>query len=686
MASQRISMLLLLVLALIFGMSTVGVHPVATTTGAIHFDQEDEQTLSVTLEPFISNLSSPVFLTHSRDGSGRLFCVEQPGRIRIVQNNTLLATPFLDISAKVLFGGERGLLGLTFHPDFKTNRRFFVDYTRQTDGATVISEFTASEANPNLASSTERVLLTIAQPFANHNGGWIDFGPDGFLYIGMGDGGSAGDPQNNAQNLESLLGKMLRIDVDRGSPYGIPADNPFAGSLPGRDEIYAYGLRNPWRCAFDRKTNELYAADVGQNKLEEVDLITKGGNYGWRLMEGSQCFNPATNCSQTGLIPPILEYGRSEGCSITGGYVYRGKSYPALDGLYLYGDYCQGTIWGFAAGKNTVLARSGLRITSFGEDETGELYVVAANGTVSRLVGPAAQQGCVLTCPANITVTDADGDGFETVSFPEPGKEGPCGQIEAEPASGTRFPVGTTTVTWRSRSVVGNATCTFTVRVNPGAGGSDTTPPVVTVLSPNGGEVLIVGSEATIKWTSSDNVAVTRQNVLVVSEFTDIAPLVVASGLNGSAQSFTWKVTGFPSPARVQVQAQDAVGNMGSDVSNSTFGIATPDTIAPTVRVLTPNGGEKVRAGNILTVTWQSADNIGVVSQTVALSADGGVTFPNILATGLLGNIQTLAYSIPDTQGKVKTARIRVTAQDTAGNQGSDTSDANFVIKKKKPQ
>ncbi|HNG96608.1 MAG TPA: PQQ-dependent sugar dehydrogenase, partial [Acidobacteriota bacterium] len=238
-------------------------------------------TPTITLERVVGGLSSPLLATHARDTSGRLFLVEQPGRIRIFQNGTLLETPFLDISSQLIFSGERGLLGLTFHPEFATNRRFFVNYTRRPDGATVIAEYQASASNPNLASNAERILLTIPQPFANHNGGMVEFGPDGFLYIGMGDGGSAGDPQNNAQNVDSLLGKFLRINVDSGNPYSSPGDNPFFGSTRGRDEIYAVGLRNPFRFSFDRKTGELYAGDVGQNRLEEIDIIIRGGNYGW---------------------------------------------------------------------------------------------------------------------------------------------------------------------------------------------------------------------------------------------------------------------------------------------------------------------------------------------------------------------------------------------------------------------
>ncbi|MBO0799901.1 MAG: PQQ-dependent sugar dehydrogenase, partial [Blastocatellia bacterium] len=262
-----------------------------------------------------SGLTSPLFLTNAHDGSGRLFILEQPGRIRIIlRGGTVpVATPFLDLTAKVLSGGERGLLGMAFHPQFKSNLRFFVDYTRIPDGATVISEFKASASNPNIAETDEKVLLTIPQPFDNHNGGMIEFGADGFLYIGMGDGGSAFDPGNRAQNIEELLGKILRIDVDNAggtAPYSSPADNPFFGSTPGRDEIFAYGFRNPYRFSFDRLTGDLYAGDVGQGAREEIDIVTRGGNYGWRVFEGTQC-TMIDPCNAGTFIPPIYEYDHS---------------------------------------------------------------------------------------------------------------------------------------------------------------------------------------------------------------------------------------------------------------------------------------------------------------------------------------------------------------------------------------
>jgi glucose/arabinose dehydrogenase len=341
----------------------------------------------------VIGLESPVYVTHAGDGSGRLFVVEQTGVILIIRAGRLLPRPFLDIRGRVIAGGEMGLLSVAFHPQYARNGRFFVNYTA--DGAslrTVIAEYRVSAADANVAEPAGRVLLEIAQPYRNHNGGLNLFGPDGMLYIGMGDGGSGGDPHNNGQRLDTLLGKLLRIDVDGAAPYRVPPDNPFVGRSGARGEIWAYGLRNPWRFSFDRTTGRLFLADVGQNQWEEIDLIQKGGNYGWRTMEGAHCFNPPDGCSRTGLILPIAEYGREGGCSITGGYVYRGGRIRDLVGRYLFGDYCSGTLWALRddGGRwvRESLLDTGLRISSFGEDQAGELYVVDHRGTVQQLVSP----------------------------------------------------------------------------------------------------------------------------------------------------------------------------------------------------------------------------------------------------------------------------------------------------------
>jgi glucose/arabinose dehydrogenase len=349
----------------------------------------------IALVPRFSGLAAPVGVTHAGDNTGKLYVVERAGQIRLIDNGALLQTPFLDISASVLsVGGEQGLLGLAFPPGYATTGRFYVNYTRIPDGATVIARYQRT-ANPNVADpASDNILLTIPQPAANHNGGQLAFGPDGFLYIGMGDGGGAGD---TAQTPGSLLGKILRIDVESGvSPYAIPATNPFVLNLAYRGEIWALGLRNPWRFSFDRQTGDLYIADVGQSSFEEVDFQAAGSagrqNYGWNIMEGARCFgNPA--CSSTGLVLPVAEYDHGQGCSITGGFVYRGQAYPRIQGVYLYADFCSGRFWGLkndnTVWRNELLLAEPHSISSFGEDEAGNLYATdLAAGIVYEVAAP----------------------------------------------------------------------------------------------------------------------------------------------------------------------------------------------------------------------------------------------------------------------------------------------------------
>ena len=357
--------------------------------------QTPVSTPSPTMQFLLTGLSSPVYVTNAHDGSNRLFILEQAGRIKVVQPGSKTPTVFLDIISRVLSGGERGLLGLAFHPQYSSNRRFFVYYTRQTDGAIVIAEYHASPSDPNVADPTEVVILTISHPgFANHNGGMIEFGPDGFLYIGVGDGGSGNDPPNNAQNIDVLLGKILRIDIDHPNgpaAYSSPPSNPFFGATPGADEIFAYGMRNPWRFSFDRGTGELYVGDVGQGAWEEIDIVVNGGNYGWRVMEGNHC-NPGINggvCTPIG-IAPIAEYGHTGGrCSIIGGYVYRGSMSTLPLGAYVHADLCSGEIFLLQGGAQSVLFDTSLIISSCGEDEAGEIYVVELGSSIYRIgTGP----------------------------------------------------------------------------------------------------------------------------------------------------------------------------------------------------------------------------------------------------------------------------------------------------------
>jgi len=387
---------------------------------------------AIELTPVVSGLSSPLFVGNAGDGSNRLFIEEQGGVIKVLQPGASTPTVFLDIHTKIVAGGEQGLLGLAFHPSYASNGRFFVYYTRAGDGTLVIAEYRVS-ADPNVAGAAETVLLTIAHPTnTNHNGGMLAFGADGFLYIGVGDGGSANDPPGNAQNTDVLLGKILRINVDQPDPvagtlYSSPADNPFVNQA-GRDEIYSFGWRNPWRFSFDRQTHQQWVADVGQGAREEVDTpVVKGGNYGWKIFEGTACANPdpVTGCAGN-FIAPIFDYLHTNGrCSITGGYVYRGSRGALPPGTYVYGDYCTGEIFAWDGTAQSLLLDTAFNISSFGEDEAGELYVVNLGGSVSRIASAVPCTYAIApvkaTFPqggggANVTVTAPDGCAWTAVS------------------------------------------------------------------------------------------------------------------------------------------------------------------------------------------------------------------------------------------------------------------------------
>ena len=345
-------------------------------------------------------LSSPLFLTCAPGDPTRLFVVEKTGRIRIIHNGALLQTAFLDLTDSVSTGSEQGLLGLAFSPDYATSGRFYVSYTSprgsEPGGTSAVDRYVVS-SKPDLANpGSGQRLLTVNQPYSNHNGGMIAFGPDGYLYFGLGDGGSGGDPDGTGQNRGDLLGSLLRLDVSGPGGYLVPPTNPYAGSTVNRPELWNYGLRNPWRFSFDRQTGDLYIADVGQNAHEEIDVqpaASQGGeNYGWNTMEGLSCY-AASSCNQTGLTLPVIDYDHSEGCSVTGGYVYRGTALPSLRGRYFYADYCGGWIRSFRyqGGQATdPQSHAGLAtggsVTSFGEDAAGELYVLTQGGTIFRIV------------------------------------------------------------------------------------------------------------------------------------------------------------------------------------------------------------------------------------------------------------------------------------------------------------
>ena len=370
--------------------------------------------IKIKIQLVAEDITSPVGIMTPRDGSSRLFVIEQSGRIRIIKNGSLLPTPFLTITDKLdglnIAYSEKGLLGMAFHPQYKSNGRFFVYYSAPYsssgfDHKSILAEYKVSASNPDIADVRETVIMEIPQPESNHNGGCLEFGPDGYLYIGLGDGGGAGDRHGaigNGQDLSTILGKILRIDVDAERPYKIPPGNPYANSTGNeRKEIFAYGLRNPWRFSFDQLTGKLFCADVGQNKWEEINIIEKGKNYGWRLMEGKHCYEPAAGCETKGLTLPVNEYDHKTGISICGGYVYRGKSYPSWHGLYFYADWSgklfylqQGADQKWSRGEVIVEGKksndTGLKINSMGVDESGEIYLVTQNS-----FGPKSKTGAI---------------------------------------------------------------------------------------------------------------------------------------------------------------------------------------------------------------------------------------------------------------------------------------------------
>ncbi|MGB4863729.1 MAG: PQQ-dependent sugar dehydrogenase [Tepidiformaceae bacterium] len=353
--------------------------------------------VSLGLEQVAGGFTRPTFVTNAGDGSGRLFVVEKPGVISIIKNGKKLDKPFLDLTSVVgSSGNEQGLLGLAFHPGFSQNGRFFVAYTAKNADNTV-AEYHVKTTGSDLADAgSGKTLFAVPDKYPNHNGGMLAFGPDGYLYISMGDGGSGGDPDGNGQNLGTLLGKLLRIDVDGGDPYGIPPTNPFAKIAGARSEVWSYGLRNPWRFSFDRQTGDIWIGDVGQNKYEEIDFqaaADKGGaNYGWNIMEGLHCFQPPSGCNQDGLVKPVFEYSHdSGGCSVTGGYVYRGAAIPSVRGAYLFTDYCSAKLWATrqegGTFTTTEIGELPEGVSGFGEDEAGELYITLDQaGTVNRII------------------------------------------------------------------------------------------------------------------------------------------------------------------------------------------------------------------------------------------------------------------------------------------------------------
>jgi glucose/arabinose dehydrogenase len=351
---------------------------------------------TVTVEPFARGLKLPTHVNHAGDGSGRLFVVEKEGRVRVLRDGSLRPTPFLDITNRVgSRRNEQGLLSVAFHPRYTSNGYFYLHYTDRR-GDVVIARYQVSDADPDVANpESETVLLRQDKEASEHNGGLVAFGPDGYLYVGIGDGGRWDDPWDNAQDRSVLLGKMLRLDVDGGTPYAIPADNPFVNEPGARPEIWAYGLRNPWRFTFDPATGDLLIADVGQKETEEINLLPAGArglNFGWSRMDGRDCYLPTASCDPSPYTLPIAEYDHSLGCAVVGGDIYHGAAFPSLRGIYFFADYCTGRIWGLqrtldGSWERRELAKTGLTITSFGEDEAGELYLTTfTDHSIYRLV------------------------------------------------------------------------------------------------------------------------------------------------------------------------------------------------------------------------------------------------------------------------------------------------------------
>ena len=527
----------------------------------------------ITLTRHVTGFDNPVHITHAGDGSQRLFVVEQEGRIRIVKSQTLLSTPFLDISARVSCCGERGLLSVAFPPNYANKGHFYVNYTNN-DGNTVIARYRAT-SDPDVANlNSEEILLTIEQPFPNHNGGQIAFGPDGYLYIGMGDGGSNGDPQGNGQRPETLLGKLLRIDVESGvTPYAVPANNPFVQSRFYRGEIWALGLRNPWRFSFDRQTGDLYVGDVGQGNYEEINFQSRtsfgGENYGWNTMEGKHCFN-SNSCNQTGLVLPIVEYSHSEGCSVTGGVVYRGQQYPRLQGLYFYGDYCSGTIWGLKVTSTAVqpglLLDSEYSISTFGEDEAGETYVADhGGGTIYRITDPNAPSGADLT----LSVIDAPDPvvvNNELTYSATITNKGPSSTAGVQ--MNISLPTGATFVSVSSSQGSCTGTATVNCQLNTLANGAKATVTLVLKPTATGGLSLTVSVSGSESDPGADNNTVT--SVTSVSTSQPLPPQPIdGPDFTGSWQSITQNCKGSGANQKCKLKGTVVVENRGTQKAAS---------------------------------------------------------------------------------------------------------------------
>gem|GEM_PF-711471 len=562
--------------------------------------------IPITLTRYVGGLDKPVHITHAGDGSQRLFVVEQEGFIRIVKNQTLLNTPFLDVTARVGCCGERGLLSVAFPPNYANKGYFYVNYTNN-DGNTVIARYRVT-SDPDVANpSSEEVILTIEQPFANHNGGQIAFGPDGYLYIGMGDGGSAGDPQGKGQRPETLLGKLLRIDVESGvRPYAVPTNNPFAQSRFYRGEIWALGLRNPWRFSFDRQQGDLYIGDVGQDNYEEIDFqphTSLGGeNYGWNILEGRHCFN-SNSCNQTGLVLPVVEYTHSEGCSVTGGVVYRGQRYPRLQGMYFYGDYCSGNIWGLKVTSTSVqsgqLLDTSYVISTFGEDEAGEVYLTDYNtGDIYRVTDPAAPSGADLAISVADTpdpvVVNNDLTYTATVT-----NNGPESATDVQLS--TVLPAGLAFVSASASQGSCSGTATVNCLLNTLANGISATVALVGKPTAIGGLSLTTNVSGTVTDPTAGNNAATAVTTVSSTQPppTSPSPPIDGPDFTGAWQSLSQSCKGSGAKQKCKLQGTFIVENQGNQKAASAslqFYLSTNSTFeaGDTLLVSTTTGSIKI--------------------------------------------------------------------------------------------
>jgi glucose/arabinose dehydrogenase len=608
-----------------------------------------------------TRLTNPTFVANANDGRGRMFILEQGGRILVVPRGSSTATVFLDLTDRVLTSTERGLLGLAFHRGFGENRRFFVYYTRKPDGAIVVAEYHASASDPDVADKQDTLILAIDHPNAEHNGGMLEFGNDGFLYISVGDGGPGNDPSNHAQDLNSLLGKILRIDIDHPAnanvAYSSPRTNPFYGSKPGRDEIYAYGFRNPWRFSFDPVTEELYVGDVGQDAVEEIDVVESGGNYGWRVFEGWRCTNlgPAP-CSAENFINPIHAYvhtGRAGRCSITGGYVYRGNKQTLPFGAYVFGDYCTGEILMLYRGEEKLLLRTTKRITAFGVDEDGELYV--AGGTVDRIVN----SGIPFTPTTSFTIAGGGGVSFDTAGTND---QVTVGHAQIHPNDESTKPAGLAFIALRSNGILVNeAAVPATSLIANGrfyAEVNSTINTGVAIANPN------MAQPAAISFQFTDSVGNNAGEGLVrippggqLAAFLDQDPFYGPSIFNGSVS--------FNSTIPVSVVALRGIVNERSDFLTTTLpvldleSIATAPVVVPhlaigggwTTEILLLNPTDDIIRGTVLFLSPEGRDQTvpvdGIMASSVAYVIPAGSSLK--MRTGEAASALTGSYVVtPD--------------------------------------